>query len=156
MATRHTNAKHIPLCGNQKFTANHQLNQTNKCVEKKTITCVKRAQQKLITENAIITQVDKGKTVVVINQKEYSEKVHSFITANNFNTVNKDPTIKFKKAVHKIMKECSSVIDKRQTKFLIQKKPSASVLKAQLKLHKTGIPICPVINNRTAPTYTVN
>ena len=90
---------------------------------------------------------------MVINQKEYSEKVHSFITANIFNTLNKDPTNKFQKAVPKIMKEYSSVIEKRQRKFLIQKKPSAPVLKAQLKLHKTGIPIRPVINNRTVPTY---
>jgi len=91
---------------------------------------LKELNKKLIIENAIITQADKGKTLVVINQKEYSEKVHSFFTANNFNTLNKDPTNKFQKAVHKIMKECSSVMDKRQRKFLIQKKPSAPVLKA--------------------------
>jgi hypothetical protein len=36
-----------------------------------------------------------------------------------------------------------------QINLLTQKK----ALKAQLKLHKTDIPICPVINNRTAPAY---
>jgi hypothetical protein len=51
------------------------------------------------------------------------------------------------------MQECNSIIDKRQIKFLTQKKASPPVLKAQLKLHKTGIPIRPVINNRTAPAY---
>jgi hypothetical protein len=77
----------------------------------------------------------------------------SCITVNNFKTLNKDPTNKFQKSIHKIVKECSSVIDKQQRQFLIQKKPSAPVLKAQLKLHKRGIPIRPVINNRTAPAY---
>ena len=62
-------------------------------------------------------------------------------TAHNFNTLNKDPTNKFQKSIHKIVKECSSVIDKRQRQFIKQKKPSAPVLKAQLKLHKIGIPI---------------
>jgi hypothetical protein len=38
-------------------------------------------------------------------------------------------------------------------KFLTQKKASPPTLKAQLKLHKTDIPIRPVINNRTAPAY---
>jgi hypothetical protein len=101
----------------------------------------------------VVTQADKGKILVIINLKEYSDKVHSFITANNFNTLNKDPANKFQKSIHKIVKECSSVIDKRQGQFLIQKKPSAPDLKAQLKLHKIGIPIRPVINNRTVPAY---
>ena len=73
---------------------------------------LKRLNKKLITENAIVTQADKGKTRVIINLKEYSNKVHSFITANNFSTLNKDPTNKFQKSIYKIMKECSSVIDK--------------------------------------------
>ena len=90
---------------------------------------------------------------MIINLKEYSDKVHSFITANNFNKLKKDPTNKFQNSIHKIVKECSSVIDKRQRQFLIQKNPSAPVLKAQLKLHKLGISIRPVINNITAPAY---
>jgi len=48
--------------------------------------------------------------------------------------------------------QCHLIIDKRKIKYITQKKPAPPVLKAQLKLHK-GIPIKPVINNRTAPTY---
>jgi len=55
--------------------------------------------------------------------------------------------------VHKTMQECNLIIDKRQVKFLTQKKVSPPSLKAQLKLHKIGIPIQPVINNRTAPAH---
>jgi hypothetical protein len=44
-------------------------------------------------------------------------------------------------------------LTKKNIKFLTQKKASPPTLKAQLKLHKTDIPIRPVINNRTAPTY---
>jgi len=58
---------------------------------------VKELNKKLATENAIITQADEGKTIVIIYSKEYSEKVQSFLTANNFNTLAKDPTEKFKK-----------------------------------------------------------
>jgi len=42
-------------------------------------------------------------------------------------------------------------LTKKQIKLITQKKASPPTLKAQLKLHKTDIPIHPVINNRTAP-----
>ena len=51
------------------------------------------------------------------------------------------------------MQDSNLIIDKRQIKHLIQKKPAPPNLKAQLKLHKADIPIRPVINNRTAPAY---
>jgi len=51
------------------------------------------------------------------------------------------------------VQERNLIIDKKQIKLLTQKKALPPTLKAQLKLHKTDIPICPVINNRTAPTY---
>ena len=36
---------------------------------------------------------------------EYSEKVHSFLTANNFNILTKDPTEKFHNLIHKTMQK---------------------------------------------------
>jgi hypothetical protein len=53
------------------------------------------------------------------------------------------------------MQECNMLIDKRQRKYLTQKKPPPPTLKAQLQLHKAYVPIRPVINNRTAPSYKV-
>jgi hypothetical protein len=95
----------------------------------------------------------KEKTIVIINSNEYSEKVKSFLLANNFNTMTKDPTDKFQKSIHKAMQDCNLIIDKCWVKHLFQKKPAPPNLKAQLKLHKIGIPIRPVINNRTALAY---
>jgi hypothetical protein len=114
---------------------------------------VKDLDKKLATETAIITQADKGKTIVIIYSKEYSENAHSFLTANNFNTLTEDPTEKFQKLIYKTMQESNLIIDKRQVKYLTQMKAAPPKLKAQLKLHKIGIPIRPVINNRTASAY---
>jgi hypothetical protein len=102
---------------------------------------LKELNKKLITENAIVTQADKGKTIVIINSNKYSEKVNSFLLANNFNTLTKDPTEKFPKPMHKAMQDCNLIVDKCQIKHLIQKKPAPPNLKAQLKLHKIDIPI---------------
>jgi hypothetical protein len=52
---------------------------------------IKELNKKLTIENAIVTQADKGKTIVIIDSKEYSKKVHSFLIANNFNTLTIDP-----------------------------------------------------------------
>jgi hypothetical protein len=69
----------------------------------------------------LVTQADKGKTIVIIDSKVYAEKVQSFFTPNNFNTLAKDPNNKFQKLTNKTMQECNSIIDKRQIKFLTQK-----------------------------------
>jgi len=50
----------------------------------------------------------------MINSYEYSEKVHSFLTANNFNIWIKDPTDKFHKLIHKTMQEINLTIDKNR------------------------------------------
>ena len=41
-------------------------------------------------------------------------------------------------------------------KYLLQKKPQAPTLKAQIKIHKPGNPIRPVINNMNAPAYKIS
>jgi hypothetical protein len=55
------------------------------------------------------------------------------------------------------MQDCNLIIDKRQIKHVIQKKAAPNYIKSQLKLHKIGIQIRPVFNNKTAPAYiTIN
>jgi hypothetical protein len=95
---------------------------------------------------AIITQADEGKTIVIINSTEYSQKAHCFLTANNFSTLTKDPTDKFRQLIHKTVQESNLIIDKKQIKFSTQKKASPPTVKAQLKLRKADISIRPVIN----------
>ena len=47
------------------------------------------------------------------------------------------------------------MVDKKQIKFLTQKNPQPPKLKAQIKLHKPGNPMRPVINNIRAPSYKI-
>jgi hypothetical protein len=55
---------------------------------------VRQIKQKLVTGNAILTQADKGRTMVTITKDAYTDKVHTFLTNNNFPTMPKDPTTK--------------------------------------------------------------
>jgi len=108
-----------------------------------------RLTKKLTTENAVITEADKGKTIVIKNSNEYSEKVHSFLNANNFRILTKDPTKKCHNLIYETMQESSLIIDKIQINLLTQKNALPPTLKAQLKSLKTHIPIRLIINNRT-------
>jgi hypothetical protein len=53
------------------------------------------------------------------------------------------------------MQQCDLIIPKNQTKHLTHRKPQPPLHKAQIKIHKPGNPIRPVVNKRTAPTYKV-
>jgi len=145
------NAYHIMATNKLKQIINSKGQ--NNVLQKRQLHVMKELNKKLTTENAIIPQADKGKTIVIVNSNEYSEKVHSFLTANNFNILTKDPTKKFHNLIHKTTQESNLIIDKKQIKTLNPKKASPPTLKVQLKLHKTDIPIHPIINYRTAPAY---
>jgi hypothetical protein len=44
--------------------------------------------------NAMIAKADKGKTTVIIHTQDYTNKVYTFLTVNNFCTIPQDPTKK--------------------------------------------------------------
>lgn len=73
---------------------------------------MKQLNQKQATENAIITQADKGKSIVIINYEEYSNKIHTFLMTNNFCTLPRGPTNRYQKLMHKTMQECNLITDK--------------------------------------------
>jgi hypothetical protein len=97
---------------------------------------LKGLNKKLTAENAIVTQADKGKTIVIINSNEYSKKVNFFFSFNDLKILTKDPTDKFQKSIHKTMQDCNLIIDKRRIKHLIQKKPLHPTSKSNSKCTK--------------------
>jgi hypothetical protein len=100
-------------------------------------------------------KADKGKTSVIIYTDDYNKKVHDFLDNNNFQKLPKDLTNKYQKLISMNIQRCDLIIPKNQTKHLTQRKPQPLLLKAQIKIHKPGHPIRPVINNKTAPTYKI-
>ena len=109
-----------------------------------------------MAENAIIVKADKGKTGVILFSDDYTAKVNTFLNDNNFQTIQTNPTDIFQKLLTKTLQQCNLIINKNQIKYLLQKKPQAPTLKAQIKVHKPGNPIRPVINNMNAPAYKIS
>jgi hypothetical protein len=116
---------------------------------------LKNTIDKLVTENAIVVKADKGKTSVIIYSDVYTEQVHNFLTDKGFQTLQKDHTDRFQKLLAKTLQQCNLIINKKQIKHLIQKKTQPPTLKAQIKMHKLGNPIRPVINNMNAPSHKI-
>jgi PHD/YefM family antitoxin component YafN of YafNO toxin-antitoxin module len=76
---------------------------------------IKQINQKLVTENAVIAQADKGKTIVITNAEEYNTKVHAFIdnkTSSNCPKTLQRNTIKNTKT----LQQCNLVIPQKTLK----------------------------------------
>jgi len=86
----------------------------HKTTQKRQLYNIKKLNQKLVMENAITVQSNKGKTTVIINAEEYSKKVHTFITDNNFHLIQKDPTTKYQQLIHRTLQQCNLIIDKQE------------------------------------------
>jgi hypothetical protein len=55
---------------------------------------IHRMKTKLKEAKAIVTKADKGNSIVIIQEAEYNNKIHTFISSNAFGTSNKDITKK--------------------------------------------------------------
>jgi hypothetical protein len=124
-------------------------------LQKRQAYTIKNINDKLVKGNAILIKADKGKTSVILYSGDYTEKVHTFLMDNNFQTLQNNPTDKFQKLLTKTLQQCDLIISKKQIKYLTQKKPQPPTLNAQIKTHKPGNPIRPVINNIYAPSYKI-
>jgi hypothetical protein len=102
--------------------------------------------------SVILVTADKGRTIVSIDDTAYTEKVTDFLNNNQFSTLTKELTDKYKKQLQQILRQCNKIIDKPKIRKLMQDKPKPPILKVQLKLHKPDIPIRPVIDNIHAST----
>jgi hypothetical protein len=92
----------------------------------------------------MIAKADKGKTIIIIHTQDYTNKVYTFLTENNFSTIPQDPTKKDQATILKTLQQCDHIINKNQIKHLTQKKPYPSNPKRTTQAtqaghtHKTG------------------
>ena len=53
----------------------------------------------------MITQADKGKTIVIIYKENYNNKVDTFLTDNKFQAIPDNPTNKYQKEITQAIKK---------------------------------------------------
>jgi hypothetical protein len=109
-------------------------------------------KEKLAYNNACVASADKGKTVVVIDVRDYNEKISHFIKDNDFMKLDIDPTNGFLKQVNQAIH--SSIAVKNAEKWKLKSlNPKPPVIKGLIKLHKEMNPIRPVVNMCSSPSY---
>lgn len=115
---------------------------------------IKQIKQKLIDENCIISKADKGQTLIIIPKTDYNNKVLDFIKANNITEIDSDPTNKFNtKLKYTLNNNCKNLFNKSETRALKMMDPNAPSFTGLPKLHKDNIPVRPLVNFTSAPSY---
>jgi hypothetical protein len=143
---RHAVAKTINTILNKKKGNNN----THVVSEWKTL---KNIKKKLKEHNAIITQADKGKTIVIITEEEYNKHIKNYIDTNHFTKINNNPTNTYQNNVKRTIKLCKESIPKNKQWLYYHMNPSPPNIRAQIKIHKTPNTIRPVVNWCNAPAY---
>lgn len=125
----------------------------NKNKELKTITSLNK---KMKQNNIINTKADKGNSIILINKDDYIAKTLKFFNENNINEINKDPTEKYYNQIKKAIKTNDLILNDNERKSCLTMHPKPPSLKAQIKLHKKGEPIRPIVNFTKAPSYKIS
>jgi hypothetical protein len=114
---------------------------------------IKSIKQKLLDNNSIITQADKGKTIVIIHKQEYDQYIDTFINNSNFTRLSKDPTSTYQRFIKDSINKCRMLIPNEQKQKCYNSNPNSSTLHTLIKLHKTPTIIRLIINWKNAPAH---
>jgi hypothetical protein len=125
----------------------------NNRIAKQEWNTMKEIKQKITNNKLIITQADKGKSVVIIHEHEYNNIVHDFINTNQFTELTHDPVKQHQTNIKQIIKQCPELIPKNQQWRYHNMNPQTPNLHALIKLHKNPISIRPIINRCNSPAY---
>ena len=83
--------------------------------------------------------------------KDYEDIVSNFIHNNNAHTTTNNTTATFQKELKLTVKGCKTIISPEISWKFTNLNPKSPHLKGLLKVHKTNIPIRPVVDYSPAP-----
>jgi hypothetical protein len=95
----------------------------------------KHYHYKLI-DKLLLTQADKGKTIVILHHQEYNQKVVHFMECNHISEITKDLTEKYQKKVREQINKSDIILPKTEKWKSANLNPEAPTLKVLIKLHK--------------------
>ena len=114
---------------------------------------VRSIKEKLCTNKAILTNADKGNSIVILYLNNYEEKVSDFIHKNGALETKNNTTVKFQKELKHTLKHCKILVNPEEKWRLTNLNPQTPHLKGLVKIHKDGMPIHLVVDYSQAPAY---
>jgi hypothetical protein len=101
----------------------------------------------------IITQAEKGKTIVIIHEQEYNTIINNFIQTNKFTDITQNPLNTHQNNIKQIIKQFPEHIPKNTQWKYYNMNPQTPNILALLKLHKTPLSVRPIVNWCNSPAY---
>ena len=106
----------------------------------------------------VILPADKGRSTVILNHEDYLEKCMDHRNDGPYQLLKKDPTTKI---ITKILKQLKVLKENEFTdhKLYYYLKPTDSPVPrfyGQPKIHKSGVPVCPIVSYSGSPLYNLN
>jgi hypothetical protein len=77
------------ILASRKLKQIYNSNSNIKVTQKRQLHIVNKIKRNLLTGNAMLAQVDKGRTTVSVYNQLYTNKVHNFLTENNIQPLQK-------------------------------------------------------------------
>lgn len=96
----------------------------------------------------VLAKADKGNSVVLLNNCDYTTKVETFRRENNAAIDKKFNINDYRSATKALIEKSKNVIPARSRKYLIEgsMNPSTPQLYGSMKVHKAGDPIRPIVS----------
>ena len=135
------------------FCRQYNKNQNcNTTLERKETRILNQFKEKLNNNNALISKLDKGNSVIIIYRNICNENIMNFTHNNKFANTKGDLTKrKFQKTLRKNINECLHIIRKDEVWKYINLNPSQPIIRGLIKIHKIGYPIRHIVNWKDAP-----
>jgi hypothetical protein len=114
---------------------------------------VQQLHNKLELNNLILTEADKGKTVIIIPTDTYCNKINDSISQHQFIKVRNNYTNAQQKAIKTAINTCKITIRRHDKWKYTNMNPKAPYIFGNIKLHKVGKPIRPIVNWKNSPGY---
>ncbi|XP_071054397.1 uncharacterized protein [Onthophagus taurus] len=113
--------------------------------EKKALRSIKEKSE------IVVLPADKGNATVVMDRKEYDDKMMNLLDPATYRKIKKDPTDKIVRKMKQLIK--STGIPAEQQKGLFVQAPVPPRIYGLPKIHKPDVPLRPIVSAINSPTY---
>ena len=104
-------------------------------------------------ENVIIRKADKSSTYVILNKEDYLSKIDDILAdSSKFKVIHKNPINEIKRRVNRLVETQNALQESRKLPKIIGDF-TPGYLYGNVKTHKTGNPLRPIISQIPSPTY---
>ena len=118
--------------------------------------CIQKSIREIKNRKDImVVEADKGNATVIMDVKEYDEKMEKMLTSFPYKKMSKDPTASYEREVCNTLKQLlyENKITKELCHALRPKGSKVPNFYCAPKIHKENCPLRPVVDFRFSPTY---